>query len=349
MINMVNDARTPSRRREDADDGMAARSLPRIPGFRMIELCGRGGAGAVYLAIDRDGVRRAVRVLNSGERFSGVRAYEDSAIARYRNLVHGNPHLIDILYAGRFHSTIYYVLPLADSASARQFRYTPLTLAEKLRQREWPLAEKLHMVRDIADAVLFLHARGIAHRDLKPENILFVDGVLKVADPGMLSPIWQLSTGGTREFSPPRPLSGCRTDIYSLGMIMYCVFTGFPPERFPDLTPEWNNEFYSRLNRIILRCCDTGRNAYRSMADVVADLQSLDPPAPRWSTLRAAWRRSRRSAELWLVLMALLFGFVSCHGSGKETAATRSAGIMVPGSAVPGRGADVSTGRPPAK
>lgn len=287
--------------------------LPCIPGFRLIEQCGGGGSGTVYLGIDRDGVRRAVRILHPEARRAGMRKREDAAVARYRNLAHGNAHLIDILYSGHIRSTFYYILPLADSASARQYRYCPLTLAEKLRRGGCSQDEKFGIVRDVADAVAFLHEHGVVHRDLKPENILFVDGVLKVADPGLLAQAGCFSTGGTREFSPPLPRSGFRTDVYAAGMIMYCVFTGFPPEKFPALPPDWKDGFHAQLNRVILKCCDPDDRGYRSATELAADLDKLELPPPRWSFLRKTWRRVRRSAELWLTVLALLFGLVSCR------------------------------------
>lgn len=309
--------------------GAAAEELPCIPDFRLIEECGRGASGAVYLGIDRDGVRRAVRILHDEARRPGVRERECSAVALYRNLAHGNPHLIDILYSGHVRTTFYYILPLADSASARQYRYRPLTLAEKLRRGGCSPEEKLRIVRDIADAVVFLHAHGVAHRDLKPENILFVDGVPKVADPGLLAPAHCFSNGGTREFSPPHPRSGIRTDLYALGMIMYCVFTGYPAERFPELPPDWRSGFHSKLNRMILNACSSDGSGYRSAAELAADLEALELPRPRWHTLRRAYRRVRRSAELWLVLLALLFGFVSCRRSENDRPRTLRAGSSV--------------------
>ena len=304
------------------------KTLPGIPDFRLIEECGRGGSGSVYLGIDRDGIRRAVRILHTEERTPGVRERESAAVALYRNLAHGNPHLIDILYSGHVRSTFYYILPLADSASERQFRYRPLTLAEKLRRGCSP-GEKLRIVRDIADAVVFLHRHGVAHRDLKPENILFVDGVLKVADPGLLAPAHCFSNGGTREFSPPHPRSGIRTDLYALGMIMYCVFTGFPAEKFPELPPDWKSGFHSKVNRMILDACAADGSGYHSAAELAADLAELELPPPRWQVLRRTWRRTRRSAELWLILMALLFGFVSCRRSDPDSPQPLRAGAPV--------------------
>ena len=301
----------------------AAERPPHIPDFRLIELCGRGGSGSVYLGIDRDGVRRAVRILHSDPRRPGPGARESSAVALYRNLAHGHEHLIDILYSGHVRSTFYHILPLADSASARQYRYRPLTLAEKLRRGGCPTVEKLKMLRDTVDAVAFLHAHGVAHRDLKPENILFVDGVLKVADPGLLAPVGAFSVGGTRAFSPPHPRSGFKTDLYALGVIMYCVFTEQPPEMFPKPPPGWNGAFHAKVNRMILKCCEP-ENGYRSAAELAADLEDLEVPPPRWHVLKTAWHRARRSAELWLLVLALLFGLVSCRRMERDPSSARA-------------------------
>lgn len=307
----------------DAGEGV----LSGIPDFRLIEQCGRGGSGSVYLGIDRDGVRRAVRIVHPVANRPGIPARESAAVALYRNLAHGNPHLIDILYSGHVGSTVYYILPLADSASERQFRYRPLTLAERVHRSDCTAAEKLRIVRDVTDAVMFLHEHGVAHRDLKPENILFVEGVLKVADPGLLAPVSCVSTGGTREFSPPHPCSGIRTDLYALGKIMYCVFTGFPAENFPQLPPDWKSTFHSKLNWMILKCCSSERQGYRSAAELAADLESLELPQPRWHVLRRAWRSARRSVELWLVFIALLFGLISCRHNENGKAQPLRAGI----------------------
>lgn len=308
----------------------SGKRLPHIPGFRLIEECGRGGSGAVYLGIDRDGVRRAVRVMRIDAGDERVRERECAAIAGYRNLALGHEHLIDILYVGRTRSTVYCVLPLADSASARQFRYRPLTLTEKLEHFRGGVDERLRIVRTIADAVSFLHAHGVAHRDLKPDNILFVGGVLKIADPGLSAPAGDWGNGGTREFAPPRPSDGFHADVHALGMIMYCVFTGFAPERFPELPPGWTHPFYARLNRMILKCCDPETPGYRSAAELAAELSLLTPPSFRRRVLPRAWRKIRDSAGAWAAAALLLIGLFSCRDPGKRPAGEQvvTAGIL---------------------
>ena len=63
--------------------------LPRIPNFHLVECCGRGGFGAVYLGIDRDGVRRAIRVVRRNDPGSPAEC-ESASVAAYRNLASGH-------------------------------------------------------------------------------------------------------------------------------------------------------------------------------------------------------------------------------------------------------------------
>lgn len=293
---------------------------PRIPGFKLVECCGRGGCGAVYLGIDRDGVRRAVRVVRRDAPGPPVAEYESAAIAAYRNLASGHRHLLDVLYAGSTRSCVYYVLPLADRAAGANSRYRPLTLAEHLRRGDLTESSKLRIVRDIVSAAAFLHARGVAHRDLKPENILFVDGEVKVADPGMLAPARQFCEGGTRAFSPPRPTDGRNADVYALGVIIYCVFSGLPPERFPEPPGCWNAPFYARLNRIVLECCPPDGSPGIPAAALAAMLERLEIPTFRHRKVRHVWLRIRDSAALWLAAGLLLWGMFSCDGAARRAA-----------------------------
>ena len=288
---------------------------PRIPDFRLVECCGRGGFGTVYLGIDRDGVRRAVRVVRRDDSGPALAEYESAAVAAYRNLASGHPHLLEILYTGRTRSCVYYVLPLADRAAGANCRYRPLTLAEHLRRDDLYEAAKLRIVRDVASAAAFLHAHGAAHRDLKPENVLFVDGEVKVADPGMLAPARRIGVGGTPEFSPPRPTDGRNADVYALGVIIYCVFSGLPPERFPKLPDDWDTPFHAQLNRIVLGCCPPDGSPGMAASALVAALEGLEPP-PRCGKLRHVGRRVRDSAALWVAAGTLLWGMFSCAEPG---------------------------------
>lgn len=247
----------------------------------MIGICGRGGSGAVYVGIDADGARCAVRVTAA----STARSFmAEPELARYRELARRESHLIDIFRLGSCGESRYCVMPLADGAEAGAYR--PLTLAARLRRGAYPRSERLRDLEAMLQAVEFLHGHGLAHRDLKPENILFVRGVLKLADPGSLAPLGVLCGTGTPGFRPEVPADGLRADIHAFGKLVYCMFSGFVPERYPELPASWAPEFSRRLDRIVIRCCaEERRDRYGAMAELRSEVRALcgelsAPPAP---------------------------------------------------------------------
>ncbi len=226
------------------------------------------------------------------------REVEAAAIAAYRNIAREQKHLIDILYIGRGRDFLYYIMPLADSERDPRCRYKPRTLAGEIGREGSSTREKLRVVNEIIEGVAFLHAHGLAHRDLKPENILFVGGVLKVADPGLVSEIGRVNLSGTPGFAPEFPLDGRDADIYAIGKIIYTLFTGLAPEDFPELPRSWRTMFHSRLNRIILKCCAESESLrYSDISLLAADVSALCRPSP----LRRGWNLFR-SAAPWLLL-----------------------------------------------
>lgn len=268
----------------DDMEAKAADAPPFIPGFNLIEACGRGGNGTVYLGIDPGGVRRAVRV---ARRSSERTEYDPGAIALYRDLARHSTHLIDILYFGNGGGFFYYVMPLADGAPDRSSRYRPLTLADRISRGTYPFQARLNDLRAVTGAVRKLHENGLAHRDLKPENIVYVGGVLKVADPGSLRPLAHMGCDGTPEFRPETLSSGRDTDIHAIGKLIYCMFSGLPPERYPEPPPWWRTEFFRRVNRIMLRCCaEEPSRRYADIAELESDLDRLEPFAVRFGAFR---------------------------------------------------------------
>ncbi len=277
---------------------MTTPQKPQIPNFTITDFCGRGATSEVWIGIDRDGIRRAIKIMDlAKEDKREIIEYENSAIALYRNLVHRHKGLLNIYYFGKTGDYVYYVTELADNAALTPNRYEPDTLGRRLKRHRFDFNECVDAISRIVDAVSFLHANGVAHRDLKPENILFVHGDLQIADPGLVCPAELPSHGsGTTAYMPPWPCSAMQCDIYAVGKLLYSMYSGNPPHEYPSLPPEADLREIRRLNAIALRCCSGEDSSYRNMDEVHQDLKQLTEQT----------RRERQSARKYTLSVGSL-------------------------------------------
>jgi Tol biopolymer transport system component len=198
---------------------------------------GRGGMAVVYLAEDLRHHRRvAVKVLLpdlaatlGGERF--LREIETTA-----QLTH--PHILPLLDSGEANGALYYVMPFVEGESLR----------DRLeREKRLPVNDAVQIAREAADALSYAHSHGVIHRDIKPENILLESGHAVVADFGIARAV--SAAGGTRltetgisvgtpaYMSPEQAAGGQeldgRSDVYSLGCVLYEMLSGETPYTGP--------------------------------------------------------------------------------------------------------------------
>ncbi len=207
----------------------------RVGPYEIVREVGRGGMAAVYLAEDPRHQRRlALKLLHPGlaallghERFK-----REIRLAARLN----HPHILALHDSGEEGGRLWYTMPYVDGESLRD---------RLRRERKLPVDEALRIAREVADALDYAHRQGVIHRDVKPENLLLTRDIeVLVADFGIgrvfdaSSPDATLTRSGMligtpAYMSPEQALAVSRldgrTDIYSLGCVLYEMLAGQPP------------------------------------------------------------------------------------------------------------------------
>jgi TolB-like protein len=214
----------------DVLDTLRARLAPNYDVEREI---GAGGMARVFLAVEQHPHRRvAIKVLDPLVSTRLLRERFIREVDLSSNLSH--PHIVPIFSAGEVDGLFYYVMPYVEGESLRH---------RLVEERTLPLETALHIARDVADALAFAHAQGIIHRDIKPENILLSGNHAIVADFGIARAISAAGSltltqagqpiGSPGYMSPEQAMAlgdlDARTDIYSLGCVLFEMLAGEAP------------------------------------------------------------------------------------------------------------------------
>ncbi len=302
----------------------------RFDQYQLTDLLARSGMASIFRAIDTEsGLPVALKIphvqYESDIVFSERFRREDEA---GQELDH--PNVVKILRP-REKSRMYMAMEYVEGKSLRARMRPDAPLATELA---------LDVARQVADALVYLHAHGVVHRDLKPENILLTDdGRVKILDFGIALFVaerrltWQgLShTVGTPDYMAPEQIRGRRgdprTDVYALGTLLYEMLTCHLP--FESANPRallkaktaeeprppsyWVPALDRHLEAIILRAIERDpRDRYQTAAQLLADLRDpaavppRDPLAPRGRSGRPA-----RRVVVPVVIAAIVAGLAS--------------------------------------
>lgn len=256
--------------------------------YRLERLVGRGGMSEVFQAHDEVLDRRvAVKVLLT--RFA-----EDGAfVERFRQEAQSaaslnHPNIVQVYDTGEHDGVPFIVMELVGGRS----------LADAIRQGGVTEGRALEVCAEVCAALQYAHARGIAHRDIKPGNILLSDtGDVKVADFGIARAIQAdtvtqtASVLGTAAYLSPEQAQGHpvdeRTDIYSLGVVLYELLTGHQPfqgdsavgvaymhvQQLPAAVREWDDAVSPAAEAITFRAmAKNPANRYQSAGEFREDL-----------------------------------------------------------------------------
>ncbi len=194
---------------------------------------GRGGMATVYRAQDQKHDRPvAIKVLhpylamNLGpERF--LREIQIAAQLQH-------PHIVPLYDSGQAGDLLYYVMPYVEGESLRQ---------RLQREQRLPVDDTLHLGRAVAAALDYAHRHGVVHRDIKPENVMLHEGEAVVTDFGIAKAVTAAAastltqtgaTVGTPAYMSPEQAAGAaeldgRSDVYSLGCVVYEMLSGRTP------------------------------------------------------------------------------------------------------------------------
>ena len=201
---------------------------------------GKGGMAVVYRARDlRHDRTVAVKVLRADVAGGAERFVREIRVASSLN----HPHIVPLFDSGAVDGVPYFVMPFVEGESLR---------ARLRREGRLPVADAVRIAGEVAEALAYAHARGVLHRDIKPENILLSQGDAHalVADFGVARALTRAAGDptpdsgeqlthpglvlGTAEYMSPEQASGDqhldgRSDIYSLGCVLYEMLAGRPP------------------------------------------------------------------------------------------------------------------------
>jgi serine/threonine protein kinase/Flp pilus assembly protein TadD len=265
--------------------------------FEVIEELGKGGMGKVYKVLDKEVNEKIALKLLKPEI-----ATDEKTIERFRNELKfarkiGHPNVCRMYDLNREGDTHYITMELVSGEDLKS------TIT---RIGQFPVGKAISIAKQVCDGLAEAHRLGVVHRDLKPQNIMLdKEGNVRIMDFGIARSLKAKGlTGagvmiGTPEYMSPEQVEvkdvDQRSDIYSLGVILYKMVTGRLPfegetsiaiamkhkSEAPRNPKELNSQIPEDLSRVILTCLEKDREKrYQSGEEVRAELDAIEKGMP---------------------------------------------------------------------
>lgn len=275
----------------NANEGQKQTNWPEIPGYRIESVLHQGLTATVYRAIQIALNRPvAIKVIHAAAQDATLNTapWYQEAVLRAK-LSH--PHIAAVYDSGRVGNDIYFVMEYVAGQSLRE---------QMSRGQPWRVRRALEVLQAVAEALDYIHARGLLHLDLKPENVLVTEtGHAKVTDFGLSQWMYgEHANGrfwGTCDYCAPEQRFGLGVDrgadVFSLAVLAYELLTGYVPGRVYVSARRYNRLLPAGVDKVLAKGLARDREErynsalafYQDLADALLDYRQH----PVWGSLAA--------------------------------------------------------------
>lgn len=310
---------------------------------------GGGGMSRVFLAEEKS-LGRQVVIKTLPESLTAAVSAE-----RFRREIRlaaqlQNPHIVPVLQSGEAGGMLYYTMPFVEGESVRSLI---------ARQGALPVGRVLRVLRDVLDALVAAHARGVVHRDVKPDNILISGQHALVTDFGIAKAISASASNatltssglaiGTPSYMAPEQVAGDestdhRADLYAVGCLAYELLTGRPPftgtsaqaviaaqlTQVPEPVSRHRSGIPPRLADLVMRCLEKHpADRPQTAAEVLGALEMLTTGTTDERTTPPQRKRAGLVAAIGiLAVVAVIFAGRSVLGRAAPDGAITSIAVL---------------------